>query len=77
MKCPTTGCDEQLALHARKKYCHKCRHVMAYWSPGNKRPAEVVEAIASRTRSLFRLGHIDERKDDLIGLRRRPRRATK
>jgi hypothetical protein len=50
---------------------------MGYWSPKNKSAAEVVEAIAARTRSLFRINHRTERQSDIHDLRRRPRRATR
>lgn len=84
MKCPTEGCMENLPVHARKKYCKNCRSTMARWAPGAKKrngeivkPSDIMEAIASRTRSIFRLTHFKERKDDIMDLRRRPRRATR
>lgn len=83
-KCPTEACPEILPPNARKRYCAKCRANMAYWAPGKKRPnghvvktSDIVEAVAQRTRSLFRLTHIAERRADLVELRRRPRRATR
>lgn len=62
MKCPTFRCPENLALNSRKKYCVKCRQSMYYWD--KKSPNEIIEARYRREKSLFRISHIEERKDD-------------
>lgn len=61
-KCPTVNCPETLAVHSRRKYCYKCRANMAYWN--KKRPAEIVDTIKAREKSIFRLQHIEERRLD-------------
>lgn len=77
MKCPTPMCDNVRPPGARRRYCERCRQRMNYWGPGNKRAREVQDAIALRTRSLHQLQHIENRRDDIDGLRRRAKRATK
>ena len=78
MKCPTANCPNILPTHARRKYCAACRNSMARHA--KKRPAEILEASRKYQKSLFRLEHVSERKQDIneaLTQKRKARREKK
>jgi hypothetical protein len=62
-KCPTLDCGESLLPHSRRKYCAKCRSRMGWWAQ-HKTQAERVLHVRRLNRNMFRMAHLDERKED-------------